>query len=231
MKKKLKTNPRTLVEDEISRSLSREDSPLDSLEVWLDWDSWPWCMAVAPRTAPKNGASGARLKNLVKSWFSDSSRLVLQEMVLLGFWKWCDKRWCSVRAWGYSWPRGLLHWEPSKQKKRINSDHGPTGLGCDKRTQRTLHELFTQKRMFFKLSDYHIPIPWRILTVLLFLWCATWIPTKTPVMLAFFYQHQPDPSWLFETGRTVEISSGHRSDIVNCFQVMGPNHHHGDSLR
>ena len=91
MKKKLKTNPRTLVEDEISRSLSREDSPLDSLEVWLDWDSWPWCMAVAPRTAPKNGASGARLKNLVKSWFSDSSRLVLQEMVLLGFWKWCDK--------------------------------------------------------------------------------------------------------------------------------------------
>ena len=117
MKKKIKKNPRTLVEDEISQSLSREDSPLDSLEVWLDWDSWPWCMAVAPRTAPKNGASGARLKNLVKSWFSDSSRLVLQEMVLLGFWKWCDKRWCSVRAWGYSWPRGLLHWEPSKQKK------------------------------------------------------------------------------------------------------------------
>jgi hypothetical protein len=108
------------------------------------------------------------------------------------FWKWCDKRWCSVGTWGYSWPRGLLHWEPSKQKKRINSDHGPTGLGCDKRTQRTLHELFTQKRMFFKLSDYHIPIPWRILTVLLFLWCATWIPTKTPVMLAFFYQHQPE---------------------------------------
>ena len=25
-----------------------------------------------------------------------------------------------------------------------------------------------------------------------------WIPsTKTPVMLAFFYQHQPDPSWVF----------------------------------
>ena len=37
------------------------------------------------------------------------------------------------------------------KKKRINSDHGPTGLGCDKRTQRTLHELFTPEEDVFQV--------------------------------------------------------------------------------
>ena len=38
--------------------------------------------------------------------------------------------------------------------------------------------------------------PWRILTVLLS-YGVTWIPSiYTPVMLAFIYQHQPDPSWV-----------------------------------
>ena len=43
-------------------------------------------------------------------------------------------------------------------------------------------------------------------------WCcyingAPWIPsTKTPVILAFFYQHQPDPSWVWDTHMTLETS-------------------------
>ena len=59
-------------------------------------------------------------------WF-----FVSQKNACAGFWKWCEKRNVDVGTWGYTWPTGLFHWEPSKQKL---DQFRPTGLGCDKRT-------------------------------------------------------------------------------------------------
>ena len=62
-------------------------------------------------------------------------------------------------------------------------------------------------------------------------------PMTDPNGAAIFVVRNMDPNKnpshvsIFLPAPAGEISSGHLSDIVNCFQVMGPNHHHGDTLR